>query len=103
MVEIILRADPSKARDIRERIQADEIYRTGTTLRVRAALKLQPSLLTNMSRSLCLVNRRLSQPFFSAIATMLSLVLTVLLETSLPGLVRNLSPIRRSAEKTPGY
>ena len=35
MVNVLLRADPSRARILSERAQADEIYRPGQLLRVR--------------------------------------------------------------------
>lgn len=35
MADVLVRADPSKARSAGERIQADELYKAGMTLRVR--------------------------------------------------------------------
>lgn len=46
MVNVLLRADPSRVRTPSERAQADEIYRLGQSLKVRdrlPALRQQPT------------------------------------------------------------
>jgi E3 ubiquitin-protein ligase CHFR len=35
MIDVLLRADPSRARTEREKQQADEVYKSGLTFRVR--------------------------------------------------------------------
>jgi hypothetical protein len=84
MIDVLLRAVPGKARTSRERVQADDVYKAGTSLRVRSLLGSRKLSLTPISRFLL---REKPHPTPTRMGNTRALALTVFLGTLSDGAV----------------
>lgn len=96
MTDILVRAAPSKARSVNERMQADDIYKAGISLRVRFILLSSWDLTDVLRRSHCHGHPLRNLASLRRVQTMYSPARIVLLTISGAGAVPNLSQILTS-------
>jgi hypothetical protein len=102
MIDILLRADPSRTRTDREKQQADEVYKPGTSFRVRIYLfSMYVSYQVGTSRYQLHEKPRQSQRSLK-VATMHVPVRTAYPETASVGNAQTQCPTRRRIRNTPG-